>query len=240
MNFEEFCSLFRFAAEKNGILTLGQDKIEMFYEFTRYLLEVNQITNLTAIREEREIIYKHYIDSLLVEPLIPEGARVLDLGCGPGFPSIPLAIAREDVSVVALDSTAKKIDFVNKSTKTLQISNLKGEVGRAEDAKTRKNLGEFDIVVSRAVARLNVILELGVPYCKLGGRLIAMKGAKGKEELVEAKKALATLSSTLVDENKTVLHADDEESRYLIEIIKNKSTPACYPRSYAAILKKPL
>lgn len=213
-----------------------------FYRFTEHLLEVNVHTNLTAIREPVGIIDKHYIDSLLAIELIPVGARVLDLGCGPGFPSIPLAIMRPDLEITALDSTSKKIDFVQKSAEILQLSNLKGVSGRAEDTKLRKSLGKYDIVVSRAVARLNVLCELCIPYLKVGGSLVALKGAKYDEELAEATNAIKILGAeTLKIEQKELITAENQaEMRGMIVIQAKKEAPSQYPRAYAAILKKPL
>jgi 16S rRNA (guanine527-N7)-methyltransferase len=174
--------------------------------------------------------------------LIPEGARVLDLGCGPGFPSIPLAIMRPDLEITALDSTAKKIDFVQKSAEILQLSNLKGVSGRAEDIILRKTLGKYDIVVSRAVARLNVLCELCIPYLKVGGTLVALKGAKYEEELAEATNAIRVLcAETLKIEQKELITAENHvETRGIILIQSKKEVPSQYPRAYAAILKKPL
>ena len=213
-----------------------------FYRFTEHLLEVNVHTNLTAIREPVGIIDKHYIDSLLAIELIPVGARVLDLGCGPGFPSIPLAIMRPDLEITALDSTSKKIDFVQKSAEILQLSNLKGVSGRAEDTKLRKSLGKYDIVVSRAVARLNVLCELCIPYLKVGGSLVALKGAKYDEELAEATNAIKILGAeTLKIEQKELITAENQaEMRGMIVIQAKKEAPSQYPRAYAASLKKPL
>ena len=213
-----------------------------FYHFTEYLLEINAHTNLTAIREPIGIIDKHYIDSLLAMDLTPEGSRVLDLGCGPGFPSIPLAIMRPDLEITALDSTTKKIDFVQKSAGILQLSNLKGIAGRAEDVKLRKNLGKYDIVVSRAVARLNVLCELCIPYLKIGGSLVALKGAKFEEELTEASNAIKILGAetTKIERKELITTENQAETRGMIVIQAKKESPNQYPRAYAAILKKPL
>lgn len=216
--------------------------MQRFYRFTEHLLEVNTHTNLTAIREPVGVVDKHYIDSLLAMHLIPEGARVLDLGCGPGFPSIPLAIMRPDLEITALDSTAKKIDFVQKSAEILQLSSLKGVSGRAEDAKLRKELGKYDIVVSRAVARLNILCELCLPYLKIGGSLVAMKGAKYEEELAEAASAIKILGAetTKIEQKELITAENQAETRGMIVIQLKKQPPAQYPRAYAAILKKPL
>ena len=242
MDFTTFSQIFASAAAKNGILSPSEAQMQQFYRFTEHLLEVNAHTNLTAIREPVGIIEKHYIDSLLAMDCFPEGARVLDLGCGPGFPSIPLAIMRPDLKITALDSTAKKIDFVQKSAEILQLSNLNAISGRAEDLKLRKTLGKFDIVTSRAVARLNILCELCLPYLKISGSLIALKGAKFEEELTEATNAIKVLGGeTIKTKQKELITAENQaETRGIIEIQLKKEPPAQYPRAYAAILKKPL
>ncbi len=242
MDFTTFSQIFASAAAKNGISVPNEAQMQQFYHFTEHLLAVNAHTNLTAIREPVGVVDKHYIDSLLAMHLIPEGAGVLDLGCGPGFPSIPLAIMRPDLEITALDSTSKKIDFVQKSAEILQLSNLKAISGRAEDTKLRKTLGKYDIVVSRAVARLNILCELCLPYLKVGGSLIALKGAKYEEELTEAATAIKVLGGELAKtEQKDLITTENQtETRGMIVIQLKKEPPAQYPRAYAAILKKPL
>ena len=242
MDFTEFESLLADNCQKNRVEPPTKEQIDLFWRFTDHLLNVNAVTNLTAIRSVPDIIVKHYVDSLTVASLIPENQRVLDLGCGPGFPSIPLAIYRPDLTIVGLDSTDKKIRFVNESAQLLGLTNLKGVSGRAEDAKIRKELQTFDIVVSRAVSRLNILDELCIPYLRVCGKLIAMKGAKGEEELSEAQKGIGILGGKAKKAHNFFLIDQDgnKEARCLIEIEKIKETPAAYPRAYATIQKKPL
>lgn len=242
MEYTEFEQLFNSALHRNELKAFEPQKIKQFHLFTEYLLEINRTTNLTAIRNIPDFIDKHLIDSLFALECIPQNAQILDLGCGPGFPSIPLAIARPDLQITALDSTAKKITFVKSSAELLQLQNLSPISGRAEDRELLKNLGPFDIVVSRAVARLNVLCELCIPYVKINGSLIAMKASKAEEELSEAKDGIRILGGkqTEIILKELYSHNGTTESRALIKILKAKPTPAPYPRSYAAILKKPL
>jgi len=242
LDFTTFSQIFTSAAAKNNIFEPNTAQMKQFYQFTEHLLAVNAHTNLTAIRELTDIVDKHYIDSLLASDLIPANARMLDLGCGPGFPSIPLAIMRPDLDITGLDSTAKKIDFVKKSAEILQLSNLKGVSGRAEDQKLRKELGKFDVVVSRAVARLNILCELCLPYLKVGGKLIALKGAKFEEELAEATNATKILGGEVIEIKQIDLTTvkNQTETRGIIVIQLKKEPPQQYPRAYATILKRPL
>lgn len=242
MEYTEFKDLFNRSLTKNGLESLSEAQTRQFYDFTLYLLDVNCTTNLTAIRNIPDVIDKHLTDSLLIAKHIPSQARILDLGCGPGFPSIPLTIARADLQITALDSTAKKIGFVEAAAKKIGLTNLIAISGRAEDRALMKKLGSFDAVVSRAVARLNVLCELCLPYIKIDGKLLAMKGAKADEELLEAQKGICILGGSAPQAIPYTLHLSDGhfEARAMITCTKETPTPSIYPRVYASILKKPL
>lgn len=241
MERSQFLAEMQEALAKNCLQPLTTAQTEAFYVFAEHLLTVNQTTNLTAIRNMPDVITKHFVDSLLVEPYIPQGARVLDLGCGAGFPSLPLAIVRPDLHIVALDSTAKKIAFVHETAELLKLSNLTAISGRAEDAKTLASLGKFDVVTSRAVAALPILTELCLPYLKIGGKFLPLKAAKAEEELLSAKHAISFLGGTpAVSHHRSLLTNQGEEPRCIIEVGKQKEVPQGYPRAYAAILKKPL
>lgn len=241
MDYSQFCSIFAISLERNGLQALSEQQYERFYAFAEYLLKVNQVTNLTAIRNMPDVITKHFVDSLLVSDYIPQNARVLDLGCGAGFPSAPLAIARPDLRIVGLDSTAKKIAFVNEASKLVGLSNLTAISGRAEDAQIMKQLGKFDVVTSRAVAALQILSELCLPYVKLGGIFLPLKAAKAEVELAAARKAITFLGgSEAISHNLSLITDAGEEPRCIFEIKKCMETPKGYPRAYAAILKKPL
>jgi 16S rRNA (guanine527-N7)-methyltransferase len=215
----------------------GEPVAYIIGEWEFYGLPLNISQDVLIPRADTEVLAERGIQKAREAG---EGARVLDLGCGPGFPSIPLAIARPDLTICALDSTDKKIRFLNESAEMLGLSNLKGYSGRAEDVKMRNTLKQFDVVVSRAVARMNVLSELCMPYVKIGGKLIAMKGAKGDEELAEAQKAIKILGGTAKMLAFDLITEDSLEARSLIEVSKVKETPSMYPRQYSAIVKKPL
>ena len=162
MNKSNFISLLYKAFEENNLGGLLTDEIaDSYYRFADLLVETNKTTNLTAITEDKDIVLKHFIDCAAVFKFIPQGAKVIDVGCGAGFPSIPLAIIRSDIFITALDSTGKKIDFVTKAAHELNLSNLTAICARAEDFAA-ENRESFDVSTSRAVARLNILSELSL------------------------------------------------------------------------------
>ena len=219
---------------------IDEEKAGKIYELYITLVETNKITNLTAITEEKDAILKHFIDSATVCDHIPTGATALDVGCGAGFPSLPLAILRPDVQVTSIDSTGKKINFVNSAAAGLGLTNIKAICTRAEDF-AKANRESFDICTSRAVARLNILAELCIPFIKIGGRFIAMKSDKGGEEHTEAIKGITTLGCKFVDKQELSLSVEESNiSRENYIYSKEKNTPIIYPRNYSQITKKPL
>ena len=199
------------------------------------LLKVNESMNLTAITEPHDVIIRHFIDSLTVADEIPEGATVIDVGCGGGFPTLPLAIARRDLTITALDSTAKKLTFVDAMAKklSLRVTTL---AKRAEEIPECRE--KFDVCVSRAVARMNLLVELCLPQVKVGGKFIAMKAQSGEEELAEARGGIETLGGKVAKTDAFTLA--DAGERYLITVDKIANTPSAYPRPWGKIKKKPL
>ena len=229
---------------KNEVLNLGIKlntiQENQFLTYFNELVEVNQYMNLTAITEKEDVYRKHFLDSLeIVRALDQKEAYTLcDVGSGAGFPSIPLAIVDLNVNVTIIDALNKRIKFLNELTNKLGLNNVNALHKRAEDYV--KEVGaSFDVVTARAVARLNVLVELCLPLVKVGGKFIAMKGSSGQDELEEAKKGINILGGKIIDVIDVVL-PDEEEKRQLIIIYKEKETPKKYPRSFAKIKERPL
>ncbi len=242
VDYSTFRDQFRKIFVQNGLDRFcTESTIASFEAFTELLCKVNSHTNLTAIRTIPEIIAKHYADCLLAEPFFPQGATVLDVGCGGGFPCIPLAIARQDLQITAIDSTAKKIAFVQAAAAAQRLSNLNPLCVRAEDPSMARYKRSFSIGTSRAVAKLSILAELILPYIQVGGTLIALKGSSGKAEADEARSAIQTLGGEISEICEKILcFGNTSESRSIIVVQKSKESPIQYPRQYAAILKKPL
>lgn len=238
----QFSELFTDIFQKNGLEQYIQDDIiAKFSELTDIMIATNAVMNITALTTVEKIIPLHYADCAKVAEFIPQSARVADIGCGGGFPILPLAIVRPDLQLLGIDSTDKKIKYVQNTADHFGL-NVKAISGRAEDlAKMAEHRDAYDIVVSRAVARLNVLDELCMPFIKVDGKFIAMKGAAGQEELDEAMNGIRKLGGELIKTEEYALHTGDaDEKRVLIEIQKSKATPNEYPRGFGAIKKKPL
>jgi 16S rRNA (guanine527-N7)-methyltransferase len=235
---EDFLRVF----EKNGLESyITEDHIRKFYDLTDRMVETNKVMNITALTTQDKIIPLHYADCVKAAAYIPKNATVADIGCGGGFPILPLAIVRPDLKLVGIDSTEKKIRYVQATADALGLS-VSAVSGRAEDLAKMSNYREsFDTVISRAVARLQVLDELCLPFVKVGGQFIAMKGAAGAEELEEAKNGIARLGGRIASSVEYPLYLlDAEEKRNMIVIDKIQTTPTEFPRSFGAIKKKPL
>ena len=208
---------------------------------TEHMLEVNEKMNLTAIKNVDSVILLHYVDSLTAEPFLPQNARVADIGCGAGFPCLPLALCRPDLSLLAVDSTEKRINYVKETARLLNCPNLEAIAMRAEDGGKGAFREQFDVCTARAVAALPALSELCLPYVKVGGKFLAMKGKRGEEELRDAQSAIKRLGGECVGVHTVKLtYNGEEDTRFLFEIEKIKPTPADLPRPWAKILKRPL
>ncbi|MGN1051243.1 MAG: 16S rRNA (guanine(527)-N(7))-methyltransferase RsmG [Acutalibacteraceae bacterium] len=219
---------------------LTDEMYEQFETYYQMLTEWNEKINLTAITEKREVAIKHFADSLLIAKYadIKEGALVIDIGTGAGFPGIPLKIYRPDIELTLLDSLNKRLVFLEELCKSLKIKanivHMRAEEG-AKDKNMREN---FDFVTSRAVANMNVLSEYCLPYVKVGGVFAPMKGKNGREEFENAKNAVGILGGKIKNTYEYSLTGD--ETRIIGIIEKVKSTSPVYPRQGAKIKKKPL
>ena len=237
-----FKEIFSDVFEKNGLHPyINDENTEKFWNLTQLMLETNAVMNITAITDVEKIIPLHYADCVKIAELIPQNAKVADIGCGGGFPILPLAIVRPDLQLIGIDSTEKKARYVRETAGKL---NLKVETvaGRAEELAKDANMRQcFDIVISRAVARLNILDELCMPFVKPNGYFIAMKGAAGMEEYKEAESGINKLGGVLAKaEQYELLTVDQKEQRTVFVIQQNKQVPDAYPRSFANMKKKPL
>ncbi len=241
MEREAFLADYDAVLQKNG-LNAYLACADAFFTLTERLLAANAQFNLTAITDPHQIILRHYADCLAIASDIPEGARVIDVGCGAGFPSLPLAVARPDLHITALDSTAKKLRFVAECAGELGLTGLTVCNARAEEAAARPDMRElFDVATARAVARLCVLDELCLPFVRVGGLFLALKGENGAAEAAEAAKGVRILGGNAgscteipITDGGEILH------HVLFRTEKVASTPEIYPRNYARICKKPL
>ena len=220
----------------------GENEVTLYFKYLRQLLEWNEKVNLTAIKAPDEIVIKHFLDSISLLPYLQqkEKIRLLDVGSGAGFPGVPLKIANPEIDVVLLDSLKKRILFLDSLITELNLKGVTTVHGRAEDYGHCKGYREgFNVVTSRAVAKLSVLAELCLPFVRVGGVFAAYKGPRGKEELIEAENALKILGGKLTRLVEISLPQTDE-TRMLIIIRKEKATPQKYPRKAGTPEKKPL
>ena len=219
-------------------LEYDDSKIAQIIKFYDMVIETNKVMNLTNITEEKEFAIKNILDCILPMKIIPVNAKVLDIGAGAGFPSIPLKIMRPDLDIVMVDSLNKRVNFLKTVIQKLDLKNITANHMRIEDFAVN-NKERFDIVVARAVARLNTLLEYSLPLVKIKGKVIAYKSQKAEEEIAEAQNALNILGGK-VTELQTVLIKEIDSIRANIVIEKIKNTPKEYPRGKNLPKLKPI
>ena len=233
-------TFYQLLAEQNIHLS-DQQKVQ-FERYFELLVEWNEKINLTAITEKEEVYLKHFYDSIapITQGLIEnQPIKLLDIGAGAGFPSLPMKILYPHLDVTIIDSLNKRINFLNLLAQELGLENVHFYHGRAEDFAHDKNFrAQFDIVTARAVARMQVLSELTIPYLKVGGKLLALKASNAPEELTEAKNALNLLFSKVEDNLSYTLPNGDP--RYMTIVEKKKETPNKYPRKAGMPNKRPL
>ena len=226
--------------EFNNIdINLTENDAELYYSYMKTLLEWNKKMNLTAITDENEIILKHFVDSATINKYIKENEVVMDMGTGAGFPGIPLKILNRENNFILVDSLNKRINFLEEVKNKLKLNKIDLIHSRAEDlAKNKVYRENMDVVTSRAVANLKVLVEYMIPFVKVGGKCICMKGPKEEEEIKEAKNAIEILGK----KKKKVenIKLKDEIERNIIIIGKVKETPDKYPRKAGIPIKQPL
>lgn len=223
-------------------IELTQKQLEQLKSFYEMLIEKNKVMNLTAITEWDEVVDKHFIDSIsLVKAADLSGKKyLLDVGCGAGFPGIPLKIAFPELKIVLLDSLNKRIQFLNEVIESLSLKDIKALHGRAEDYAKRPEYREkFDLCVSRAVANMTTLSEYCIPYVKEGGYFISYKSGKVMEEIKEVDKALFLLGGKK-EKILSFMLPQTEIERDFVVIKKIKKTPKKYPRKAGLPAKEPL
>ena len=221
-------------------IELSEEQQNQFYNYMELLLEWNEKVNLTAITKQEEILTKHFIDSLSIAPYISSNDKILDIGTGAGFPGIPIKIILPQNSVILLDSLNKRINFLNEVIKELKLKNVQAIHGRAEEFNNINGEREsYDIVVSRAVAKLNVLLEYMLPFVKIGGKCICMKSMDIEQEIEEAEKALEILGGK-IEKVDTITLENTNIQRKIVIIQKIKETPKKYPRKAGTPVKEPI
>ena len=234
-----YFQLMKEACEEVG-LELKEEQYNKFIDYMKLLQEWNEKINLTAITEDEDIIKKHFIDCIKIfkSDAVRDAKNIIDVGTGAGFPGLPIAIMNPDVKVVLLDSLNKRINFLNTVASKLGLKNVETIHSRAEDGARNVELREkFDVATSRAVANMAVLSEFCMPYVKLNGYFVALKGPSIDEELREGQKAITTLGGNL----ERVLEVTIEETdlkHNIVEVKKISKCPKTYPRKAGYYYKK--
>lgn len=237
----EYFQLMKEASLEVG-LDLTESQYNQFISYMRLLQEWNEKINLTAITEDEEVIKKHFIDCIKAfkSNAVKNAKNIIDVGTGAGFPGLPIAIMNPDVKVILLDSLNKRVNFLNTVVSTLGLKNVITIHSRAEDGARKPELRErFDVATSRAVANMAVLSEFCLPYVKLNGYFVALKGPAIDDELKDGQKAINTLGGKL----ENILEVNIEESdlkHNIVEVKKVSKCPKTYPRKAGIINKNPI
>lgn len=237
----EYFQLMKDASLEVG-LELSEHQYNQFIKYMKLLQEWNEKVNLTAITQDEEVIKKHFIDCIKAfkSKSIKGAKTIIDVGTGAGFPGLPIAIMNPSVEVTLLDSLNKRINFLNIVIDTLELKNVTTIHSRAEDGSRTPELREkFDVATSRAVANMAVLSELCLPYVKINGYFVALKGPAIEEELKEGNKAIAILGGELID----IIEVNIEDSdlkHNIVEVKKINKCPKIYPRKAGTVNKKPI
>lgn len=238
MDIEEFKKVFLEEANKNNI-KVNEEEIEKLYKYMIGIIEWNDKVNVTAITEEKLFIVKHFVDSLLINHYLQGKTSVIDIGTGGGFPGIPLKILNEKTKFTLIDSVNKKLNVIRDLSEKINLDNLEIIHTRAEDLASKKEYREmYDVATTRAVSNLSTILEYMLPFVKVGGIAVCMKGPNYKEELDEAKKAIEILGGKF--EHIETFNLEGEMERNVLIIKKVKNTPNKFPRGQGKPLKEPI
>ena len=223
-------------------MEFNEAKYNKFIKYMRLVQEWNEKINLTAITEDEEFIKKHFIDCIKAfkSEEIRNAKTLIDVGTGAGFPGVPIAIMRDDLQVTLLDSLNKRINFLNLVVKELDLKNVITIHSRAEDGARKSELREkFDVATSRAVANMAVLSEFCLPYVKVGGNFVALKGPAIEEELKNSTNALGVLGGKLKEVLEVTIE-DTDLKHNIVVVSKKKECPKCYPRKAGTVNKKPI
>ena len=236
-----FYELMERASQDVG-MSFNEEKYNKFIKYMRLVQEWNEKVNLTAILEDEEFVTKHFIDCIKIfkSEEIKNAKTIIDVGTGAGFPGLPIAIMDENIEITLLDSLNKRINFLNTVVKELGLKNVTTIHSRAEDGGKDKKLREkFDIATSRAVANMTVLSEFCLPFVKVGGHFVALKGPLVDEELSQSKNAIGTLGGKL--QNVIEVDIEQTELKHNIVIVnKIKECPMSFPRKAGMVTKRPL
>lgn len=223
-------------------LSLSAEQVAAFEAYTNELLDWNTRMNLTAITDRDAVMVRHFLDSLSVAKAVapPPGTKMLDIGTGAGFPGLALHIASKGLHTTLLEATGKKIRFLEHVVQTLALRGVRTLHARAEDAaQSPVHREQYDLVLARAVARLPALLEYMLPFAKVGGLCVAMKGATAQTEAADSQKALQTLGGTLRGIEEVALPGV-EDRHYLVVVEKTARTPKAYPRKPGTPTREPI